>query len=111
MKDLPTALAESLHVLAASKLIAAVAVVASHGDLAAKRTCSDSTSRCMWCVPTTLARQMTMSAGVHALVMDDSPASFPSRFVQKLKKKKRLRVAVALHSYSHRNEVRLSVIG
>ncbi|MEK7458936.1 MAG: pyruvate kinase [Patescibacteria group bacterium] len=113
VKDLPTALAESLHVLAASKLIAAVAVVASHGDLAAKANMFRlDIPLYVVCPDDALARQMTMSAGVHALVMDDSPASFPSRFVQKLKKEKALtrggRVALLLTSG---NEVRLSVIG
>lgn len=113
VKDLPTALAESLHVLAASKLIAAVAVVASHGDLAAKANMFRlDIPLYVVCPDDALARQMTMSAGVHALVMDDSPASFPSRLVQKLKKEKALtrggRVALLLTSG---NEARLSVIG
>lgn len=111
--DLATAFAESLHVLAASHLIAAVAVVASHGDFAAKSNMFRlDVPIFVVCPDDGLARQMTLAAGVHPLVMDENAASLPTRLIQKMRRERLLphggRVALVILAG---NDARLSVIG
>lgn len=111
--DLATAFAESLHILAASKQIHAVAVVASHGDFAAKANMFRlDVPIFVVCTDDGLARQMTLAAGVHPLVMDDSAASFPVRLLQKIRRERLLphggRVALVLLAG---RDARLSIIG
>lgn len=111
--DIGVAFAESLHVLAASHLVHVAAVVASHGDLAAKANMFRlDIPLYVICPDEALARQMTVSAGVRPFVMDESPATLPSRLLQKLRRDRLLprggRVALMAVVGA---EVRLSVLG
>lgn len=111
--DVATAFAESLHILTASHLVHAAAVVASHGDLAAKANMFRlDIPLFVICPDESLARQMTMSAGVHPFVMDESPATLPYRLLQKLRRDRLLprggRVALMAGLGA---EARLSVLG
>ncbi len=110
--DLSTAFAEALHVLAASHLVHATAVVASHGDLAAKANMFRlDIPLFVVCPDEGLARQMVVSAGVHPIVMDESPATLPTRLMQKLRRDRLLPRGghVALIAMLGK-DVRLSVI-
>lgn len=111
--DLATAFAESLHILAASRHIHAVAVVASHGAFAAKANMFRlDIPVFVVCPDDSLARQMTIAAGVHPLVLDESPATLPTRLLQKIRHARLLPRGgrIALVSMAG-NEARLSVIG
>lgn len=111
--DIATASAQSLHVLAASKLIDAVAVIAHHGDIATKANMFRlDIPVFVVCADEGMARQLSVCAGLHGVVMDDSPATVRVRLLQKLRRERLLPRGghVALLAVAG-NDVQLSVLG
>ncbi len=111
--DVPTAFAESVSVLCASKLVGAVATLAAYGDAVGKINMYRlDVPIFVVCADEGIARQMTVSAGVYPVVLDDAPATLSSRLLQKLRREKLLlsRERLALVTM-HGGAATLSIIG
>lgn len=89
--DLSTAFAQTVHMLALSRLCDGVVCVATDGDIARKINMFRPQLPIFMVVPDdSLARQVSLSSGVHPLVLSDDPATFLSRVTTKIRREKLL---------------------
>jgi len=110
--DVAEALAQSVHVLAASGLIAAIVVVAGHGVVAQQiNMFRPDVPVFMVCPNEPIARRVIVSSGIVPLVMADSPGTLLSRLQTKIHHEKLVRrgaqVAVVI---SNGAETKLSIV-
>lgn len=91
LPDVPTAMAQAVHVLAASGLIAAAVVVAGRGDVARKiGIYRPGVPLLAVCEDAAHARQMALHAGMHPLVLAGEPGTFIPRLLAKIHRERLL---------------------